>query len=374
MGDTIQTLNEIIELYKLADHSESLRSSGKSGISTQMDQKVQLLKSNLNAILFEYPNSSNNIILYLQETIHAFVNILETEKHLNSEKTIIFQSAVNQILTHFLVYFRIYIDSEKILPKSFVEFYLGKNQVSIELQISKLEHSNIDGNIISSLIDYLNIFRSHHFISLKYNDLYSLEEMLLMLSSIDFKKRELEKPLTIQLLKFNFNHLLFFRYLQSKIKDELAQMTSAVQKEEFLKWKRIEIPDLKYKHTFYKEWPPIQHMLKQWINDEIAILSVAKPQIQKDIQKCDLEKVCLDISVAQLACIIKCFYEEVTHYSVSVKSILQLFTQKVTTKRQTEISYKSLSKCYYAVDQSTAASVLALFEKMTIKIKKSYFN
>lgn len=373
MEGTIQILNGIIELYYLSKHPDPLNSQLEGDLPQQLYEKTQLLKRNLDASIFESNASHENIIRYQQEAFHHLVNSLELENDLEPWKTEIFRSAINEIFTHLLTYFYVYINSEKSLPYFFSRSFIELRLKSIDLQLSKLDRSGIKNTLIDSLRDYLTTFKNHKYISLNYRQLVYLQEMLLVLSSTDFNKADIEKLLSNQLLKLNFNHLLFFRYLQCRIQEKIDAFDSLEKKMEYLRLEAIAIPNYKNEDSCYKEWPSIQELLAGWIKGEQDVISKSNTQCQSN-QSGDEEKIQLDISVAQLACIVKCFYEETAHYSVTVKSMLRLISQKIATKRQSEISYKSLSKSYYAVEQTTAASVLSLLEKIIFRIKKSYFS
>jgi hypothetical protein len=116
--------------------------------------------------------------------------------------------------------------------------------------------------------------------------------------------------------------------------------------------------------------------METWLNDEIALAvipnAVAGPGATI-VQERISEKQILNLSVAQIACFIKLFYDEGIFINASITDILKFVVVHYRSKRQQQISYGSLSKEYYSISQVTAAVLKDYLSRMIAKINKHYF-
>lgn len=85
------------------------------------------------------------------------------------------------------------------------------------------------------------------------------------------------------------------------------------------------------------------------------------------------KKLPLKLSVAQLACLLRLFYEEGMYPAAGIAEVIRFTAAHYQTKRQEQVSTGSLSKEYYGTSQATAASCLELLEKMIRQLRKNFF-
>jgi hypothetical protein len=84
-------------------------------------------------------------------------------------------------------------------------------------------------------------------------------------------------------------------------------------------------------------------------------------------------KLTLQLSVAQLACIIKLFYRAGIYGDTPLTDIFKFTAQHFCTKRQPAMSWQSLSKEYYGLDLVNAGRVRILLKQMITYINEHFF-
>lgn len=118
--------------------------------------------------------------------------------------------------------------------------------------------------------------------------------------------------------------------------------------------------------TFDLQWPAITTMFKTWLSEEAAYLSNRQTTPVT-------ERVGLNISVAQLACLIRYFYEAGGYATTNLTHIFKSAVTHFSAKRQAVISPGSLGNRYYNIDQKTAAEVRGLLQEMLAGINRNFF-
>lgn len=82
----------------------------------------------------------------------------------------------------------------------------------------------------------------------------------------------------------------------------------------------------------------------------------------------------LDLSVPQFAVFIRVLYKCGCFPVNNVAKIIRFFTGHFTTKKQSNISVKSFARAFYGMDQSAAAVVRDILQRMINYINKTYFH
>jgi len=115
--------------------------------------------------------------------------------------------------------------------------------------------------------------------------------------------------------------------------------------------------------------PPINVQLENWLNELIKQGGYLVELAEID----QPEKIELKLTVAQLALLIRLFYEEGVFAMKNIAAILRFFSSHFMTKKQERISYGSMNKLYYSGDQFTGYAVRELLLKLVAKINKMFF-
>lgn len=165
------------------------------------------------------------------------------------------------------------------------------------------------------------------------------------------------------LLDLNFNHLAYFTERQDRVRSALSGLGNPEKigylQQELSRLSARPVPAFIY----HPDWPPLSAMLCTWLREELSRVPFAAPA----------QKLGLNLSVAQLACLLKLLYEEGTFATENFSDILRFFAAHFRSKRREHISYGSLSKESYSTGQVTAAVVRDKFDRMIKKIDRHFF-
>ena len=84
-------------------------------------------------------------------------------------------------------------------------------------------------------------------------------------------------------------------------------------------------------------------------------------------------RMILNLSVAQLACLIRLFYKTGYFPYAKIVEVIDFFATHFESKKRSPMSPGNLSKEYYGVTQKTAASMIAILEQMIKELKRQFF-
>jgi hypothetical protein len=114
-------------------------------------------------------------------------------------------------------------------------------------------------------------------------------------------------------------------------------------------------------------------MLEKWLIEEIE--KVANHALKTWPVSGDhpVKKIALNLSVAQIACIIRLLCLCRVIGDPSLTDIFKFVSTHFSSKKQGQISEESLSNQYYAVSQSTARKVLEIIQQLLDKLKDGFF-
>ena len=147
----------------------------------------------------------------------------------------------------------------------------------------------------------------------------------------------------------------YFRFQQQEIKWFIAQAEELNVSSEKRPLVSFLLNELRELQDFLK-----RHFLRYLIPDELL--------------EALTDKVLVNLSVAQLGCILKLAYEAGLFPNITVAELIRTVVLYCRTRKQPHISAKSLSKEYYGVEQVTAATCRELFEQLIKRIDKLYFT
>ncbi|WP_448698185.1 hypothetical protein ACFGVR_15300 [Mucilaginibacter sp. AW1-3] len=137
------------------------------------------------------------------------------------------------------------------------------------------------------------------------------------------------------LVRYNFNHPAFFGYLyQNGIRVNVLPMPG---------------------YCYDKRWPSLDPALLTRPG------SVAPTTLG------------LDLSVAQLACLLRLNYQQGLYAGASLQEVFHFAATHFHTRRQSHISERSLAKEYYSISQITAATVRDMLMKQVAQIDREFF-
>ncbi|WP_426671973.1 hypothetical protein ACPPVU_12120 [Mucilaginibacter sp. McL0603] len=306
------------------------------------------------------------------------------EKEWSSENTAIvrlFISYVFRLLNYIERFFSKYFSLEARIPDAYRLIAFSEMSEPIESLLLKVDDHIGSGNLKECLSVYLRSFSVQKFPAhLNFRSLIYLKEfvseLLDVFGSPDVK--DWEQKIAMMLIYLNFNNLDFFAYYQAGIK---AELDLADTRDDYLKVLTRSLSSVKSRQTkpsfsYHPSWPTVKQMLESWLNDEIALAvipnSVTGPHTSIAVERI-MEKQILNLSVAQIACLVKLCYDEGVFGNASISEVLKFVVLHYRSKRQQQISYGSLSKEYYSISQVTAAVLRDYLSRMIVRINKNYF-
>jgi hypothetical protein len=286
------------------------------------------------------------------------------------------QTFLLRLIDHLMVYYKPYFNWEKNAPAAYQRRLTAQIKSRTALLKADLLSSAIDSLLRDCLIKWLNEI-SDNSTGTHYNfrGLNYFNQLIAQLSAVDLTTKNAEVQLLELLLRFNFNHLAFLVCRQQMITEKINRLPNAALRLAFLQQQKAdvsgaaEIGDTGYDFT----WPSLKGMLSGWLQEQIILRDIEAKRDQELKTTCSFQKQSLELSVAQLACLIRLFTEENIFVSKNIKSIFQFFAAHYQTKRQAVISAGSLSKEFYSIDQHTAARVKDMLQKMVTRINRNFF-
>lgn len=206
------------------------------------------------------------------------------------------------------------------------------------------------------LSDELNIWHQH------------LEHLKAGKISYDFKNGKFAKKLTGERkqiteawLAVAFSDVAevalkrYFRFHQQEVRWLIAQLESFSGENERTEFAKLLITELRELQELLK-----RHFTRYLVSDdELEAL---------------VDKILVNLSVAQLGCMLKLAYDAGIFPNISVAELIRGTVLYCRTKKQLHISAKGLSKEYYSITQVTAATCRELLEQLIKRIDKIYFT
>ena len=312
---------------------------------------------------------------WLQQPVPCTVNNLKRDLLIRH-----FISALFRLLDYFERYFSKYFNMDSQLP----EPYGMLASVELAGPVSKLQGKLVtlnDQELRSCLSAYLQPFvTASAFPAVSYRELVYLKVLVKELTGALEKAPEEEQEAGVMAMLYylNFNNLAFFSYCQHRFRNEAAATASGKDYTDLVMAAIAATRSIQAKPGiyFHQEWPGIKEMMESWLRDELEAATLDFKSVNPSSQAIsgtDEEKMELQLSVSQIACLTRLFYEENVYPGTSVTDLLRFISKNYRSKRQQQISNGSLSKEYYGVNQVTAAVVRDLLHRMVLRINKLYF-
>jgi len=311
------------------------------------------------------------------ESLKRYFNLhlQELTRIINSLKidTYCIQKEMLALLDHLLEYYVHYLEKETNVPtvyqKRFAYLFLEK---VIALK-QRFALSAISSDLLQCLIKFLKDMdpsiheNSHTFHSIQY-----LNKWVDRLSKLNLYHEQAENELHYTLELLNFNDLDYIHLRIATYRNCCISTDDKIKHLQDEKGRLSTLP-VTTDSSFQPRWPPLKVMLCGWLSEEVT--SALQAQKMTD-QKFDLNrtnKYPLNLSVAHLACFLKIFYSTDIPGNRNLTELFEFVTLQFSSKRQGDISAKSLSRLYYNTSQVSAAHVQGLLQQMLSEINRKYF-
>lgn len=277
---------------------------------------------------------------------------------------------LNGLMDDLLLFYGNFIGQQQFIAPEYFNYRLQKVRAGYQLFMTRLNRAEINDNLRDCLYHCLRpLYTEIPGGTGTLGDIFYREKLICELNHLGSNTSGIkEKSLINTLMALNFNHFLFFQYLQDEAKMKLEKIEAGLRAEHLLN-QSISIPLAQPDNSlcFDRRWMGISDLYKTWLYEQGTLLSPGS--ISKEV----CPKIPLNISVAYLACMIRGLYDSGLYGNVTLTAIFEHAAKVFTTKRQEHISAESLSNAYYNISQQTAARMIAIFNKASDSIKLRYF-
>jgi hypothetical protein len=281
-----------------------------------------------------------------------------------------------RLADHLCTFFAAYIDKQVFSPPAFTHYKLAQLKEKAKHLEALLQDTGINPELHDCLASYLR----HYFVPtcrrrVSFGSLDYLELLMDTVSDLleSTQPADADKAMEDSLLALNFNRLEFFNYMIGRFRSATKDLTLLDQQTLLLQNAALLQPNIHYNKMYYDPLlPPVTVMYKGWLQDE-ALAVAERLRSQPIIAENPTEKIGMNLSVAELACMVRLFFETGLFLEPSIKEILQLIPLHFSAKRQPHITGGSFSSKYYSSEQKAAAKIKALLLKMIAWLNKHYF-
>lgn len=320
-------------------------------------------------------------IRHCQSTLIRLIDrLLQYQHAMHVESCIELYITIRESLEELLSFihsdFSAYFDLDQKVTDSF--WIDSKSMLTSQIASLKqsIDETPDDLELMNEVFEFFDDFLSDKEKQATYRKLHYCKELLNELteyySSNKFKKHW--HSLKEVLVHRNFNHASFFNLYCRQI-IELCRVEEG---------KDIKINILRYHRkillqivlnsgmSLFPQLPSIQDQVVNWINEEITYLeSETKPQVALPIKELETEsnsKINLNLSVAQLALLIRVFTIDKIITNTNQMEVIRFFAGHFKTRKTETISYGSLYGKYFKPEPSTIREVRSLLHRMVTVI------
>jgi hypothetical protein len=175
--------------------------------------------------------------------------------------------------------------------------------------------------------------------------------------------------LYMALYQQNMNSLFFFNWYQAFVTEQATKIADKNNNDEFLNKELRALVGIYVSadKSFQPELPSTDVYIIPWLQEQVNYNSKRTVNNKFSFQ------MPLNLSVPQFALFVRIFHKTGCFPLENVALITRFFTDHFTTKKQSHISRKSFGRAFYSLDQSAAAVVRDLLQKMINYLNKTYF-
>lgn len=351
------------QLKKLADLIQ--QSKQPDAIGSDLAQQIKHHCLQVNDLLMETvldSDSEDKTRLYIRHIHHTLVFMCNSLYQLpkDLEDIIIVVAPIQQVINA-------------------IEHYHAA-KLDVHSTISQLNLMNFKRSIDAKRMDVILYFRKHRVakkllvVLAKHHQMIQRQlemshaqycytsRLLAELEAITFKNSKLtsSEQVILLLIRLNFNSISFMVYCKSLHTKELDRATCKIAKLNVLtaQLKTIRLIHPKPGYALEAASASVIEVLSAWIIEErICMETTQEIEHPETMRSTDSEKIALNLSVDQLALLIKLFKEQEIFKDTEPAKLLKFFISNYTTVQGKNISFESLRNKYYNAESSTISHV-----------------
>lgn len=356
---------EISQPVSMYHNEESL-----AQLSLILDKELHFIKQQMRAVLSSI-SLECQIQLYFQSYQIQLIELLNnlftaslenpTKK---SEAANVLYQFIENLLTSLQVNYPQFFNEDVLIPVPLAQNTIRNlNQTLAQLKEKKKQ---IPESLYQVVAEPIIQYEQSPF-SITYQRHNYLRRYISELEKEHQKNEDRAEQIMTTFLLINYNTLSAFQYWTTYLKNEINQLETQKEKIAHLSFRLKginQLPNLQ-DVVFDPNIKSLKKMVTQWIKEEKTHLESFPESV--DIEKertTPTLKLEFNLSVPQLAFLIRLLVETGIIKSVSDRQLLSFFAQNVSTKKASNISFESLRIAYYKTESSVIESLKALVIKM----------
>ncbi|MEO7992600.1 MAG: hypothetical protein ABI663_23815 [Chryseolinea sp.] len=288
--------------------------------------------------------------------------------------------AVEELLTFIERHFTKYFDQDTKAPESYITL-AGSDMVKTYGDLlDSLKTLNVDGHLIDLVLHPMKKFiESIPAGQITYRRIIYVKEIQKEIQRIIFSQKKdipLDDHLRAELLYLNYNTIKYFRYYTNFIVAQLENVDSSSGRIERLSYflKLVNQTQIKPGVGYNRTIHTLKEQLSEWIAEEVFYLEKMHKLNEKNAAGTALAddfKLKTEMSVSQLAYLLRVFIETKIINNKNVSDLIRFFSRFFQTKRLESISYESFRVRYYNTEEGTKRSVRNMLLQMVDYINKN---
>ena len=292
-----------------------------------------------------------------------------------------FYSSLEELLSFVEQHFAKYFDQDAKAPESYIAIARADAASNLQILQKSLLAMNADHQLVDTILYPLRRIESRPSPrdNTYRNVMYIKELQRQIFNLIDNCKAELDIDQELRLIAYylNYNSIKCFTYHTCYITGLLKESDTRAGRIEKLSFvlKTINQVQVKPGISYNSEAASLKEQLTGYVEEEISYLERLQQLATAPFSKVSENpspafRLKLEISVAQLAYLIRVFLETNIIQNKNVTELLRFLVTFTVTKRSEGISYDSFRTKYYNVEKGTRDSVRVALQNMIYFIEK----
>lgn len=272
--------------------------------------------------------------------------------------------------------FPAYFDQDMWIPKNYRTIVLHQLKNDFETLETGLLKLGIEAELVSFSLHPISEFLDSNYSDVTYRKIIYIRELRKALFELIHKKND-EPKLELQwvLFQHNFNSSNYFCYCTKEINDYVNQTEDQSERLDKLALvqKLIHQYPVRPGYCYNLKLKSLKYQLSDWIAQEMDYLETRVNRLTAPVPDDPQTgfKIKTELSVSQLAYLLRVFIEINLIQYKSIASLLRVIPSIFQTKRTEHVGFSSLSGKYYKPETNTKKSVRELLLRMVKHIEKS---
>jgi hypothetical protein len=370
------------EFEKLENLIDSELKAKDNKLREELANEIDRIKKKFIVELFAFAEERHleRYIQFHQQELIRIIDKLMSRQNVNKETTQAIFLSLESLLSFIEKHFSKYFDQDTKAPESYIAM-AGSEVIKAANELQELMKGlSVDSNLIELALKPLRRFiekipsgqityRQTMYVKEVQKELYKL---LLRGGAI----RQLDEEIRAILLYLNYNTMRFFHYFTNYFNTLLKDVDSNAARIEKLSFvlKQINQTQLKPAVGYNRGIRTLKEQVTDWVAEEINYLERMQQLNEKQSAASGVVsenfRLQTDLSVAQLAYLLKLFVEVNIIQNKNVSDLIRFFARSFKAKRLETISFESFRVRYYNTEDSAKKGIRSLLLKLVDHINK----